>query len=828
MTNHTDTNRSAGDKQQSQSELYLVLDKTGEILPVSSLPTNVQQPVASFVVDAGKVTLKIESGSPGVFVNGRKIDDSVLLSNGDRVRAGPLILNFASDGRGGILYLQARDTNSTLPPGEEESDGVKSWVLTSPDTPGDLSVTAKPSATEISAQKIVPGSFSRSTQRLDRKDRFRPLPMAIVAGFLILAALAAFMFSATAVRVVIEPMPDKFDVDGAWLSFELGGRYLLLQGDARVSAQKQGYHPLRETFRVDGSANQEVLFQLNRLPDYFRIQSTPVAISSVRVDDRDLGVTPLSDIDLESGEHELLLRADRYLDHRQTIQVEGGGHELSLTIEMLPAWANYELTSVPSVARVFVDDLEIGSTPLTVELLQGSRQLKISRKGFKTWQENIDVIAGNHQLLPVTLLKADGKVSVRSNPPGASVTVNRQYRGRTPLSIALAPDREYQLAFSLAGHRNATRNLRVRSDQDASVLVNLQALVGLVTVKSEPAGATVKVDGVNRGETNLQLKLSAQPHLIEFSKPGFAPFHARVTPRPGFEQQLVAHLKTLEQARWESIPKTIETAAGQKLNLIKGGRIDMGTPRRQPGRRSNEIEHPVVLEKPFYLGTHEVSNAEFRKFSREHNSGAVKKTSLNQNTHPVVQISWQDAARYCNWLSEKDGLPPAYVAENDLLVGASPMTTGYRLPTEAEWAMAQRQTRQGVKNRYPWGENLPPLSGSGNFADNSARMMVSVVIEGYDDKYAATSPTGSFDATDTGFFDLAGNVAEWVHDYYSADPLRAGKLTTDPLGPASGEYYVVRGSSWTSGGVSELRVGFRDYAKDPRDDLGFRLARYLE
>ena len=133
-----------------------------------------------------------------------------------------------------------------------------------------------------------------------------------------------------------------------------------------------------------------------------------------------------------------------------------------------------------------------------------------------------------------------------------------------------------------------------------------------------------------------------------------------------------------------------------------------------------------------------------------------------------------------------------------------------------------------VRNMYPWGDALPPKAGSGNFADVSARSVLSAVIAAYDDKYLATSPVGHFAADETGFFDLAGNVSEWMHDYYSADPLMVGKMTVDPLGSVSGEYHVVRGSSWTSGNTTELRVSFRDYGSDPRHDLGFRLARYLD
>ncbi|MCZ6499432.1 MAG: PEGA domain-containing protein [Gammaproteobacteria bacterium] len=817
-----------GDKEAGFSELFLVLDDSGRIGIVSSAPADEKALLARFSVTAGQVQVNVDSAAVPVFRNGAKLTKAVVLKNGDRLRAGDMVLNFAADGRGGVLYQQATDENATHPPGSNEAQEEKIWLLLANAGDEGIGDEIRLPAADDTGKKISPGQYVKSADTAVRKKRIAVLPLVIAGVFVLLGLVAGFMFSATAVRVVVDPAPDSIEVDGEWVSLELGGRYLLLPGEARISIKKSEYFAIQETFQVERRANQEVTFQLTRLPDLFEILSEPDASASVQVDGIPIGRTPLTELALHPGDHELLVTADRFLDHRETVQVDGGGNRKVITVNLEPAWANVELITTPADARVSVDDKEIGNTPLSVEMLQGSRQLKISKAGFKTWQENVRIVAGEHQRIPVTLAKSDGKVVIRTEPPGASVTINSRYRGRTPLNIALAPDKEYRLSFSLSGYAKAARSISVRSDQDASVLVNLRALLGMVDIRSEPAGATIKIDGTDRGQTNLQLQLSALPHLVEFSKPGYAPYYARVTPRPGFEQQLIARLKTLEQERWDAIPTTIKTGLGQPLKLVRGGNVNMGAPRRQKGRRANEIQHPVKLTRAYYLGTHEVTNADYRRFQPEHKSGAVKTTSLNQGTHPVVQISWQDAAKFCNWLSEKDGLPAAYIKKDNKMVAVSPMNTGYRLPSEAEWAFMQRLSNDGDRIMYPWGDALPPKDGSGNFADVSARSVLSAVIATYDDKYLATAPVGHFDANVAGFYDLAGNVAEWAHDNYSADPLVVGQLTVDPLGPASGEYHVVRGSSWTSASISELRVGYRDYGSDSRHDLGFRLARYLE
>jgi formylglycine-generating enzyme required for sulfatase activity len=70
-------------------------------------------------------------------------------------------------------------------------------------------------------------------------------------------------------------------------------------------------------------------------------------------------------------------------------------------------------------------------------------------------------------------------------------------------------------------------------------------------------------------------------------------------------------------------------------------------------------------------------------------------------------------------------------------------------------------------------------------------------------------------------------VSEWVHDFYGSVGSNDG-AEVDPLGAQDGQFHTIRGSSWSHGSVSELRLSFRDFGEEPRDDVGFRVARYLE
>jgi len=153
---------------------------------------------------------------------------------------------------------------------------------------------------------------------------------------------------------------------------------------------------------------------------------------------------------------------------------------------------------------------------------------------------------------------------------------------------------------------------------------------------------------------------------------------------------------------------------------------------------------------------------------------------------------------------------------------------GYRLPTEAEWALVARYAGNKEPLRFPWGDAMPPTRGSGNYGDESARNLVKYYVAGYTDSYRGTAPGGTFPANKLGMYDLGGNVAEWIHDYYSASTVNKKDVLKDPSGPETGTSRVIRGASFMHGRFSQLRWTFRDYGLDGRNDLGFRIARYWE
>jgi formylglycine-generating enzyme required for sulfatase activity len=396
------------------------------------------------------------------------------------------------------------------------------------------------------------------------------------------------------------------------------------------------------------------------------------------------------------------------------------------------------------------------------------------------------------------------------------------------LDLYLSPGEPHEIGVTHAGYAPQSFQIELQSGESRNESIDLEEKVGVVEIVCDPPDAELFINGESRGRANRVLRLAAVPQKIEIREEGYESFASTVIPTPGFPQSLEVVLATAEEARAKAMPPAIRVTGGHELRLVTPRRFQMGASRREPGRRANETIREVEITRPYYIATREVSNQQFREFKKDHKSSWVKGFSLEIDNHPVVRVRWEDAAAYCNWLSKQESLPPAYVLQGGKWVTVTPPSNGYRLPTEAEWVGAARYP-DGVNSvKYPWGNSLPVAPSSGNYADVSARGLVPVILSNYNDSFPVTAPVDSFEANPLGLLNMGGNVAEWVQDYYTIYPSGRSELERDPLGPEEGELHVVRGSGWMHGNVTQLRLSYRDYSREPRPDVGFRIARYAE
>jgi eukaryotic-like serine/threonine-protein kinase len=310
--------------------------------------------------------------------------------------------------------------------------------------------------------------------------------------------------------------------------------------------------------------------------------------------------------------------------------------------------------------------------------------------------------------------------------------------------------------------------------RNIGVLVVLFTLVTLVTVGCGGAPTTVNVDAtvearVQAANVESTVEARVQATLAANGQPS-----------------------TPEASGAQPTAKKISDKDGMTLLYVPAGEFKMGA--ADSDSQATDMErpqHPVYLDA-FWIDQTEVTNAMYTKCVK---AGACQAPAQTKSftrdsyygnpqfdTYPVVNVAWNDAKQYCTW-------------------------AGGNLPTEAQWEKAARGTDGRI---YPWGNDAP----------DKTRLS-------YDQKVRDTTQVGDYPtgASLYGVLDMAGNVYEWVADWFG-ETYYASSADRNPAGSTSGDGRIVRGGSWYSV-ASRVRASYRNWSSpDYRDDdIGFRCAR---
>lgn len=634
-----------------------------------------------------------------------------------------------------------------------------------------------------------------------------------------------------------QPLSADINVSGL-LKLPIGNRILMLPGTQTATVSAEGFASVEQAITINADRHQQFEIVLTRLPGKLDVQlldakqQTIDSSAQVLINGEPLANLPGLIEDVPAGEHEFTVDAPLYRPASQSLLIEGKNKTQALSLVLQPAWAEYTIDSKPQGAEVLVDGESAGKTPATLKIEEGLRDITLNALGYKAHKQEVAVVAEQDITMPsVELVPADGILALQSEPVDAAIILNGEFRGTTPLSLTMAPNQPHRLQLYKAGYQLVEQELSLTPDQKIEKNWPLQQDLVAVNISVSPKDAVVYVDGNKRGQGNQVLNLTTLPHTISVRKAGYVTQNNDIIPTKRSKQIISVNLLTKEQHYWAQLPDNYTNAAEHSLKLFKApGRVIMGSSRREAGRRANEPQYTVELSKPFYVALHETTNKQFRKFKKSHNAGNYKKKSLDANKAPAVNISWQEAALYCNWLSKREKLNPFYQTKSGFVSGMNPNANGYRLLTEAEWAWLARNKDNDVL-LYPWGntDSIKKDQRVGNYADQQAADLVAFTVDGYDDGYRGSAPVGRYPANHRGLFDMGGNAAEWVNDWYSAQgnkELRGVNALKDPLGPDIGEFHTVRGASWARGYLPQLRLAYRDFGAKAKHDIGFRIARY--
>ena len=310
---------------------------------------------------------------------------------------------------------------------------------------------------------------------------------------------------------------------------------------------------------------------------------------------------------------------------------------------------------------------------------------------------------------------------------------------------------------------------------------------GRLFVETAPENAIIKILNINQG-FRQGMELKPGKYHVQVSSEGYEPQDRWIDLGAGEEKKIKIELPKIGVVNRVPPEKSKTNSIDMKFVLIRAGKFVMGSPPDEPGRNDNEKQHEVIISKPFYLQTTEVSQGQWKRVMGD-NPSMFKDCA---NDCPVERVSWDMAQEFISKLNKMEG------------------TNKYRLPTEAEWEYA---CRAGTSTIFSFGDDEDKLGEYGWYKGNSE---------------SQTHPGGKKKPNAWGLYDMHGNVLEWVeddwHDSYNGTPTDGSAWIYEPRGPRR----VMRGGSWGFDAPFCRSAKRGDAPPGNRDGVnGFRVARDL-
>ena len=510
-----------------------------------------------------------------------------------------------------------------------------------------------------------------------------------------------------------------------------------------------------------------------------------------------------------------------YHDEAGMVTVDQPRKELQFALR--PAFGSVTVTSTPSGALVFLDEKQVGQTPLTLDrIASGSHSLRLQAPQYAVERRNVSVADGQTANVAVTLAARFAEITVQA-PQGAVVTVDGDRKGSGTLSWRQS-EGLCDIVVSMAGHRDARRQLEVVAGRAQTVQLTPQPIYGSASVDSDLMDAEIWIDGKQYGVTpNVVERLLVGSHTLVLKKSGYADLQQQFSVEEGKEASLSVKLPAGRSVQFTSEKPGMQiivdgkklgttpltavvgighhsvsamrggdiidvrdldiTSAGAPLTMafrdfnhtftvngvqftmveVGGGTFTMGATSEQGSDAWDEEKpaHEVTLSD-YYIGQTEVTQALWEAVM-----GSNPSNHKGDNL-PVENVSWDDCQVFIQKLNQLTGKQ-------------------FRLPTEAEWEYAARGGRKSRGYKYAGGNNIDSVAWCDGNSGNE------------------THPVATKQANELGIYDMSGNVLEWCSDWCGD---YTSSSQSDPQGSSSGSFRVIRGGCYYNF-ARNCRVSYR-------------------
>ena len=603
----------------------------------------------------------------------------------------------------------------------------------------------------------------------------------------------------------------------------------------KITIMHQDYEPVRDYYFPTGALKEATVYLLK-----LRTAGAPVQAASTQqhsgfliinsepqgaevwLNNESTGeVTPFRRKLAIGDEVPYRLSLPLYHDEAGMVTVDQPRKELQFALR--PAFGSVTVTSTPSGALVFLDEKQVGQTPLTLDrIASGSHSLRFQAPQYAVERRNVSVADGQTANVAVTLAARFAEITVQA-PKGAVVTVDGDRKGSGTLSWRQG-EGLCDIVVSMAGHRDARRQLEVVAGRAQTVQLTPQPIYGSASVDSDPMDAEIWIDGKQYGVTpNVVERLLVGSHTLVLKKSGCADLQQQFSVEEGKEASLSVKLPTGRSVQFTSEKPGMQiivdgkelgttpltavvgighhsvsamrggdiidvrdldiTSAGAPLTMafrdfnhtftvngvqftmveVGGGTFTMGATSEQGSDAWDEEKpaHEVTLSD-YYIGQTEVTQALWEAVM-----GSNPSDSKGGNL-PVERVSWDDCQVFIQKLNQLTGKQ-------------------FRLPTEAEWEYAARGGRKSRGYKYAGGNNIDSVAWCDGNSGNE------------------THPVATKQANELGIYDMSGNVLEWCSDWCGD---YTSSSQSDPQGSSSGSFRVIRGGCYYNF-ARNCRVSYR-------------------
>lgn len=603
----------------------------------------------------------------------------------------------------------------------------------------------------------------------------------------------------------------------------------------KITIMHQDYEPVRDYYFPTGALKEATVYLLKlrtagapvqaastqQRSGFLIINSEPQG-AEVWLNNESTGeVTPFRRKLAIGDEVPYRLSLPLYHDEAGMVTVDQPRKELQFALR--PAFGSVTVTSTPSGALVFLDEKQVGQTPMTLDrIASGSHSLRLQAPQYAVERRNVSVADGQTANVAVTLAARFAEITVQA-PQGAVVTVDGDRKGSGTLSWRQS-EGLCDIVVSMAGHRDARRQLEVVAGRAQTVQLTPQPIYGSASVDSDLMDAEIWIDGKQYGVTpNVVERLLVGSHTLVLKKSGYADLQQQFSVEEGKEASLSVKLPAGRSVQFTSEKPGMQiivdgkklgttpltavvgighhsvsamrggdiidvrdldiTSAGAPLTMafrdfnhtftvngvqftmveVGGGTFTMGATSEQGSDAWDEEKpaHEVTLSD-YYIGQTEVTQALWEAVM-----GSNPSDSKGGNL-PVERVSWDDCQVFIQKLNQLTGKQ-------------------FRLPTEAEWEYAARGGRKSRGYKYAGGNNIDSVAWCDGNSGNE------------------THPVATKQANELGIYDMSGNVLEWCSDWCGD---YTSSSQSDPQGSSSGSFRVIRGGCYYNF-ARNCRVSYR-------------------